>query len=186
MAWGGAVLPEFEDEIGEYCADGVVEIAVSAMTSELRRQNKCTVVWFDSRSESGMFAVSLSDMSELDDTYARFACAAVVPEDKHITDLTGIIGEAVNVTVRIVTANIDPEAVARYCAVPSMFGGAGTGCVTEVMLFNPHHKYVEPSERLEYAEGVRLQLRHNGISLSDIKEISRSDGRSVLVCDGLL
>ncbi|MBQ2729649.1 MAG: DUF58 domain-containing protein [Clostridia bacterium] len=180
-AWGGIVKADFEDELPEYCADGVVEIAVAAMNSELRRGNKCTVVWYDKRSDKGMFAVDLTDMGEFDDTYLRFASAPVVPEDKLITDLTGIIGEAVNVTIRIITANIDPASIARYCAVPTMFGGAGTGCVTEVMLFNPKDKYLYPMERLEYADEQRLQLRHNGITMTTVAESTQADGRTVLI-----
>lgn len=180
-AWGGIVKADFEDELPEYCADGVVEIAVAAMNSELRRGNKCTVVWYDKRSDKGMFAVDLTDMGEFDDTYLRFASAPVVPEDKLITDLTGIIGEAVNVTIRIITANIDPASIARYCAVPTMFGGAGTGCVTEVMLFNPKDKYLYPLERLEYADEQRLQLRHNGITMTTVAESTQADGRTVLI-----
>ncbi len=180
-AWGGIVKAEFEDELPEYCADGVVEIAVAAMNSEIRRGNKCTVVWYDSRSEKGMYCVDLSDMGEFDDTYLRFASAPVMPSEKIITDLTGIIGEAVNVTIRIVTANIDPASVSRYCAVPSMFGGAGTGCVTEIMLFNPHDKYLDKLERLEFAASQRMRLRHNGISMTDVREMTQNDGRTVLI-----
>lgn len=186
MAWGGIVRAEFEDELPEYCADGVVEIAVASMNSEIRKGNKCTVVWYDSRSDKGMFAQNLTDLAEFDETYLKFSSAPVMPEDRVITDLTGIIGEAVNVTIRIVTANIDPASVARYSAVPAMFGGAGTGCVTEILLFNPTEKYLYPSERLEFSENARLQLRHNGITMSDIKEIEQSDGRTVLVADNLI
>ena len=180
-AWGGAAREDFEDEIAEYCADGIVEIAIAAMNSELRKGNKCTVVWYDKRSEKGMYAVELNDVGDLDDTYLKLAAAGVVPRESAITDLTGIIGEAVNVTIRIVTSNIDPQSVASYCTVPAMFGGAGTGCVTEIMLFNPHEKYVSPSERLEYSEGQRLALRHNGINMTDVKECSQPDGRVVLI-----
>lgn len=185
-AWGGIVKAEFEDELPEYCADGVVEIAIAAMNSEIRKANKCTVVWYDSRSEKGMYAVDIADMAEFDDTYLRFSSAPVMPYELSITDLTGIIGEAVNVTIRIVTANIDPASVAKYCAVPTMFGGAGTGCVTEIMLFNPAEKYQSPSERLEYTDSVRLQLKHNGISITDVKELEQSDGRTVLVSADLI
>jgi len=181
-AWGGIVKDEFEDELPEYCADGVVEIAVATMNSELRRGNNCTVVWYDRRSDKDIYCINLSDVAEFDDTYLKFASAAVVPCEKSISELTNIIGEAINVTVKIVTANIDPSSVAQYCAIPAMFGGAGTGCVTEVVLFNPTDKYVSTTERLEYTESQRLRLRHNGISLTDVKETVRSDGGTVLVC----
>ena len=181
-AWGGIVKDEFEDELPEYCADGVVEIAVAAMNTELRRGNKCTVIWYDKRSDKGIFSVNLSDLGELDDTYLRFSAAAVAPCEQKISELTNLIGEAVNVTVKIVTANIDPVSVSQYCAIPAMFGGAGTGCVTEIMLFNPCDKYESSLERMEYSESARLQFMYNGVLLTDVKEITQSDGRAVLVC----
>ena len=181
-AWGGIVKDEFEDELPEYCADGVVEIAVAAMNTELRRGNKCTVIWYDKRSDKGIFYVNLSDLGELDDTYLRFSAAAVAPCEQKISELTNLIGEAVNVTVKIVTANIDPASVSQYCAIPAMFGGAGTGCVTEIMLFNPCDKYESTLERMEYSESARLQLMYNGVLLTDVKEITQPDGRAVLVC----
>lgn len=181
-AWGGIVKDEFEDELPEYCADGVVEIAVAAMNTELRRGNKCTVIWYDKRSDKGIFSVNLSDLGELDDTYLRFSAAAVAPCEQKISELTNLIGEAVNVTVKIVTANIDPASVSQYCAIPAMFGGAGTGCVTEIMLFNPCDKYESTLERMEYSESARLQLMYNGVLLTDVKEITQPDGRAVLVC----
>ncbi len=180
-AWGGILKEEFEDELPEYCADGVVEIAVAAMNSELRKGNNCTVIWYDKRTDRGIQSVNLSDLADFDDTYLKFASAAVVPHEQRISELTNLIGEAVNVTVKIVTANIDPASITQYCAIPAMFGGAGTGCATEIVLFNPTEKYQSAMERLEYTESARIQLRHNGISLTDVKEIRRADGRTSLI-----
>ena len=180
-AWGGIVKAEFEDELPEFCADGVIEIAVAAMNSEIKKGNKCTVIWYDSRDDRGICTVDLCELADIDDTYLRFASAKVVPEDKRICDLTGVIGEAVNVTIRIITANIDPESIAEYCSVPTMFGGAGTGCVSEILLFNPCDKYLSPKERIEYTNTARLQLKMNGLSLSEIMELQQADGRTVLI-----
>lgn len=185
-AWGGIVRDEFEDEIPDFCADGVIEIAVAEMSRELKRANRCTVVWYDKRSDSGYYAVDMRDFGTFDDTYLKFSSAAVVSEENQICDLCGIISESVNVTIKIVTPNVDPASVARYCAVPTVFGGAGTGCHTEVLFFNPTDKYVSPAERIDYCEGVRLELRRNGIALSEIIETQQSDGRAVLTATDLI
>ena len=147
----------------------------------IKKGNKCTVIWYDSRDDRGICTVDLCELADIDDTYLRFASAKVVPEDKRICDLTGVIGEAVNVTIRIITANIDPESIAEYCSVPTMFGGAGTGCVSEILLFNPCDKYLSPKERIEYTNTARLQLKMNGLSLSEIMELQQADGRTVLI-----
>lgn len=184
-AWGGIVKAEFEDELPEYCADGVVEIAISAMRSEIRRGNNCTVVWYDKRSDNGIYTANISDSAEFEDTYLKFASCAVSSEENRICDLTNIIGEAVNVTVRIVTANIDPVSIAEYCAVPTMFGGAGTGCLCEILLFDPCDKYESQKERNEYVGGARLQLKQNGISMSNVKEMPTFTGKPVFISDDI-
>lgn len=179
-AWGGKILPEFEDEIAEYCADGVVEIAVSAIMNELRRGCKCTVAWYDGRDEQKLTAVDVSDAADIYSVSQRFAAAPVVGCDCRVSDLTRIIGESVNVTVKIITANIDPISVNEYCAVPTMFGGAGTGCSTEVLLFDPEEKYTSPVDRFEYTSSAYIQLRQWGIEMSEIKEREGADGRTHL------
>lgn len=177
-AWGGEILSEFEDEIAEYCADGVVEIAVSAIMNELQRGCKCTVAWYDGREDHKLTAVDIVDTADIYSVTEQFASAPVVSCDCRVSDLTRIIGESVNVTVKIVTANIDPISVNEYCAVPTMFGGAGTGCSTEILLFDPEEKYTSPTDRFEYTSSAYIQLRQWGIEMSEIKEHEGSDGRT--------
>lgn len=185
-AWGGIVKDEFEDELPDFCADGVIEIAVAEISRELKKANRCTVVWHDKRSDSGYYSVDMRDFSSFEDTYLKFSSAKVVGEEKRISDLCGIISEAANVTIKIATANLDPASVSEYCAIPTVFGGAGTGCHTEVLFFNPTEKYVSPAERIDYCEGARLELRRNGIALSEIIETQQSDGRTVLTAADLM
>ncbi len=185
-AWGGIVKDEFEDELPEYCADGVIEIAVAAINSELRRGNHCTVIWFDQRSDSGMYTADISDSSALEDLYLKFASAPVSPEEKRITSLTGVIGDSINVTIKFITSNIDPASASEYSAVPAIFGGAGTGCVTEILLFNPADKYKNPKERLEYANNCRMEMKYTGINMIDVFEATQSDGKTVLICNELI
>ena len=53
LSWGGRVKDEYADDMAEFCADGIVEIALSAVKRELAKGNKCTLVWFDSREDKG-------------------------------------------------------------------------------------------------------------------------------------
>ena len=57
------------------------------------------------------------------------------------------------------------------------FGGAGTGCRTEVLLFNPEEKYASPVSRLRYADSCRLLLRQFGIVMREVEETDGTDGR---------
>ena len=66
-------------------------------------------------------------------------------------------------TIRIITANLDPSSLSEYSRIPSLFGGAGSGCIAEVLFFNPSEKYLSPMEREEYAAACAAKLRQQGV-----------------------
>ncbi len=183
MRWGGVPCDEYADEMPEYCADGVAEITMAAAADELKAGNRCTVVWFG---RDGICTAELCDTADFDDLCLRFASTPVVPCENCIAKLTDAIGEAVNVTVRIVTANIDPANLAAYCSVPASFGGAGCGCVTEVLLFDPSERYTSPVQRREYVTDCKMRLRHQGADLFELRESTSPDGTSVLQPEELI
>lgn len=174
--WGGQIKSEYADEIPELCADGVVELAVAAMKREQGKGNICTVVWFDDRTDSGVAVADISSSASLESVCSRFASAAVCTEDKRISSLSSIIKESINVTVKILTANIDPKSLNEYAAVPAMFGGAGTGCSAELYLYDPWDKYADPAARREYAAASRRRLMQSGIRMTEVREVTRPDG----------
>lgn len=176
--WGGMPKREFEDEMPEFCADGVTEIAMAVVADELRSGNKCTAVWFD---RDGVRTMEMLGPEDFDSLLVTFAKTPVVPKERSVEGLTDAIGEAINVTVRIVTANIDPVNLASYCSVPASFGGAGCGCVTEVLLFNPAERYKSPAERNEYIADCKMRLRQTGAELSEICEEVSPDGAVSLI-----
>ena len=175
--WGGAVKADFEDEMPEYCADGVADIASSLLMKELKSGSRCTVLWYDSREEKGFAHTLAATVADFEGAYSRFACAPVVPAENRVSRLADFVSVAQNITVKIVTANLDPINVSQYCTVPSRFGGAGTGCRTEVLLFNPEEKYASPVSRLRYADSCRLLLRQFGIVMREVEETDGTDGR---------
>ncbi|MBQ8474940.1 MAG: DUF58 domain-containing protein [Clostridia bacterium] len=181
MAWGGKVKDEYTDDMAEYCADGIVEIALSAVKRELNMGNRCTLVWYDRRASKGYTACTIATPAELEDAFNRFSAAATVPCDKRITDLIRIVDESMNVTVKYVTSNIDPYSLSEYCLIPAMFGGAGTGCNCEVMVFNPESRYTDPLARKEYAASCKDRFISSGIYMTEFKYINIADNKSTLV-----
>lgn len=181
--WGGVPKEDLADEMPEFCADGVAEITVSAVARELKAGNKCTVVWFG---RDGICARELRDHANFEDLCHDFATTPVVSKENRLSVLTDVIGEASNVTVKIVTANIDPVNLASYCSVPCSFGGSGGGCVTEVLLFNPSDRYESPSDREDYAVNCMITLRHAGADLLCIHEKEALDGGAELWLDRLM
>lgn len=184
--WGGAVLPEYRDSYVEMVSDNVAEIAISAILRELRAGNRCTVVRYLSDNDADVSYEELCDMQDFENIYTKFASAPSVSDSCRVSSLTDIIGEAQNVTVRIVTGNIDPKAISEYCTVPAKFGGAGTGCVTEILLTNPYDKYTSPKERLEYVEEAKLRLKQFGITVTEVVESVANDGSAIFTSTDLL
>ncbi|MBR6651531.1 MAG: DUF58 domain-containing protein [Clostridia bacterium] len=181
LSWGGKVKDEYEDDMAEFCTDGIVEIALSSVKRELSRGNKCTLVWYDSREDRGFSYFNIASPVELEAAFNRFASSATVEYDKKITDLIRVVAESMNVTIKFVTSNIDPVSLSEYCAVPAMFGGAGAGCTCEVMLFNPESRYVNASARREYGATCKERLIGCGIYTTEFKYIKNNDGSTTLV-----
>ncbi len=181
MSWGGKPKSEYEDDMAEFCADGIVEITLSAIKRELSRGNRCTLVWYDPREDRGFSYYSISSPVELEAAFNKFASAPTVENDKKITDLIRIVSEAMNVTIKFVTSNIDPISLSEYCAVPAMFGGAGAGCTCEIMLFNPEKRYTNPAARREYGATCKERLIGCGIHMTEFKYITTDNGVSTLI-----
>lgn len=176
LAVGGTIKPEYAPDIDEYCADGVVETTIAVTLNELRNGNTVTLLWFDSRTDTGVVRSQLTCAEDFERIYPDLATAPSSPENLPATDLLALIGESLNVTVRICTANLDPLALTHYGAVPSLFGGAGTGCAAQVLLFNPEERYENVKIRREYVELCRLRLAQDGVELIELKEEKDANG----------
>ena len=155
-------------------------MAISTVLRELKNGNDCTLVWYDPREESGLCVCDMTGLASFEDAYRRFSYARVVPEDMRVTNLTRIVRESVNVTIRIVTSNLDPISLSEYNSIPAMFGGAGTGCITEVLLFNPEERYTNISARREYVSLCRTRLMQGGVVLTELRAVTGSDGKTML------
>ena len=176
LAIGGIIKPEFAPDMDEFCADGVVEMAMAATLNELRNGNQVTLIWNDSRSDAGIVAVELTCPEDFDSIYSVFSTAPSAPEKTSITDLLLLIQESLNVTIRICTSNIDPLSLNQYSAIPGLFGGAGTGCVAELLVFNPEDRYEDIKIRREYVEMCRLRLAQDGVDLTELKAVKDENG----------
>ena len=180
-AFGGRVKREELSDYDEYCADGVVEMTIAAALSEIRKGNVCTVAWFDPREDSGICALTAGSAAEFDGIYAKLSTASNVDSEARASYLTTAVTDASNITLKIVTSNIDPVNVAEISGVPAVFGGAGTGCSAELILFSPAHRFEAPLERRAYASETQLRLLKNGIVAGEMAEGVDGVGNPVFV-----
>lgn len=169
-AFGGRLKKEFERDCDEFCADAVIEMTIAAVLDELRRGNTCTVAWFDSREDSGIARVKVSSEAEFESVYMKLATAQNAESDERAASLGIAIAESSNVTLKVVTSNIDPVSVSELSRLPSSLGGAGTGCFTKVYIFSPSERYENPLERRAYTAGICDELLQNGIFSSELTE----------------
>lgn len=168
--YGGRVCEGAADDYDEFCADAVCEIALSQALHELKRGNRCTLLWFDRREENGVCSVDVSCSADFERAKSRLAGAATVPSDCHVSKLISSIPETGDVTVKTVTSNIDPVSLGELWQIPSRFGGAGTGCVAEVLLFSPDVKFENPSLRSVYIDDAVAQTLRRGIAMTQLTE----------------
>ena len=180
LAIGGVIKPEYAADMDEFCADGVVEMAIGAVLNELRGGHDVTLIWTDRRQDGGIAAVQLTCPEDFDAVFPVFATTPPCSEKENVTTLLPLIAESLNVTIRICTSNLDPLSVNKYAAIPGLFGGAGTGCVAEVLLFNPEERYENVGIRREYVEMSRIRLAQDGVDLTELKAAKDESGHYTL------
>ncbi|MBQ6263575.1 MAG: hypothetical protein IJK58_08695, partial [Clostridia bacterium] len=160
---GGRMRSDAASEQNEMCSDAVVEMTVAAALHEIKRGRVCTVLWLDQRDPKGVCSLTLGSMAELEDLIARLSTVSCVPHERYVSELSGAVPESSNIRLVVVTSNIDPQSVSEIKALPARFGGAGTGCVAEAILFSPADKYEDPAARTVYTEDVITDFTRSGI-----------------------
>lgn len=180
LAVGGIIKPEFARDMDEFCADGVVEMSIGAVLNELKNGNNVTLIWADRRQTGGIAAVELTCPEDFDAVYPVFSTTPPCSEKENITSLLPLISESLNVTIRICTSNLDPLSLSRYSSIPGLFGGAGTGCVTEILLFNPEERYEDVRIRRECVEMCRIRLAQDGVDLTELSAAKDESGKFTL------
>lgn len=160
-------LPEYYDDMNEYCADGVVELAVSTVLRELRRGNRCMLMWFDARAEMGAFGFELTNEADFDAIFRLFATAPLCsPRDHGVGKLRSMLGDTQGIKQVFVSADLDSVSLAALCALPGMTGGTEFGA-SELVYYNPEERFAHAARRRTYLEECRQMLGKHGILMVD-------------------
>lgn len=167
--------PEFSNEAHELLCDGVLELALAAARREMRDGNNCTLICPDSRFSNKICAYNVDSCFESGEAFVSFSTTPVLKEKLDIGSVISAITENMNITIRYVSANIDPETVSSVCAVPSMFGGIGSGCSEDYMLFTDDSLFENPENKKNCTYAARDELVHNGISFSVYRRKNDAD-----------
>ena len=100
-------------DMNEYCADGVVELAISTVLRELRAGNACMLMWFDARAALGAFGFELAREADFDAIYRLFATAPLTSPDNGVGKLRSMLGDTQGIKQIFVTSALDEAAIAK-------------------------------------------------------------------------
>ncbi len=157
--------PVFYEDMNEYLADGVVELTIASVLAELRKGHEVLLLWFDRRSDTGVFGYPLRGADEFENIYHLFATAPLCSPDKKVTSLTAMLSDIQSAKQLFVVSTMDTAMISDLCGLPGV-SDAGSFGSAEVVLYNPEERFRYPRDRALYLEGCREQLAANGLSLT--------------------
>ena len=157
--------PVFYEDMNEYLADGVVELTIASVLAELRKGHEVLLLWFDRRSDTGVFGYPLRGVDEFENIYHLFATAPLCSPDKKVTSLTAMLSDIQSAKQMFVVSTMDTAMISDLCGLPGV-SDAGSFGSAEVVLYNPEERFRYPRDRALYLEGCREQLAANGLSLT--------------------
>ncbi len=161
---------------GELCADSVIELALSAMRYEVSRGADCTILYPDKRSDNGFGVLSSANDIPEDPSLIKFFTAPVCCDRDSFAKLAMMVEGNAGLTIRMVTANTDIYSAATFAAIPATFGGAGTGCIAEVMLASPENLWNSENDRGISADSMRSELSRSSVGMRRFTVENGADG----------
>ncbi len=159
------ITPAAYDDMNEYLADGVVELTIASVLAELRQGHEVLLLWFDRRSDTGVFAYPLRGADEFENIYHLFATAPLCAPDRKVTSLAAMLSDIQSAKQMFVISTLDGTMLTDLAALPGV-SDAGSFGSAEVVLYNPEERFKHPRERSAYLEGCREQLAATGLSLT--------------------
>ena len=157
--------PLYYEDMNEYLADGVVELTIASVLAELRRGHEVLLIWYDRRSDAGVFAYPLRDVDQFERIYHLFATAPLCAPAQKVTNLTAMVSDIQSTKQMFMIAGLDNVMLTDLVSLPGVSDAGSFGSV-EVLLYNPSIRFRYPKERELYLNGCREQLITSGMSLS--------------------
>ena len=154
----------YYEDMNEYLADGVVELTVASVLAELRQGHEVTLLWFDKRADTGLYAYAVRGVSEFESIYHLFATAPLCDAYKRVCHLPAMISDIESTKQLFITSTMDQAMLSELASLPGISDASNFGSA-EVILYNPEDRFLHPVERASYLEGCRETLSANGLSL---------------------
>lgn len=162
----------YEDDINEYAADGVIEIAIAASLREVKQGNTCKLIWYDRRIPNGTQVCHLESPEDLERSFKTFATAELCPKTNVMTKLVALISETQGVTVLFITPLLDSELIDGMSEASALFNNVSSSGAVELYYYNPSARIIDEKEKnrhKEYADSCRQQLQSTAVRVAEIK-----------------
>ena len=157
--------PTHYEDMNEYLADGVVELTIASVLSELRRGHEVLLLWFDRRSDTGVCAYPLRGVDSFESIYHLFATAPLCSADKRISSLVSTVSDIQSAKQLFVIPSLATDELTDLCSLPGVSDASSFGSA-EVILYNPEERFSHPQERAAYIEGCATLLAAGGMTLT--------------------
>lgn len=171
-----ALREEMLGEIAEKNCDRVIELAISTIMRELRSGGTVTLIYNDSREDSGVSARYYPDTTAFASEILNFATAPVTSDERGAASLFSAIDETQSLTVRLISANLTPADISDYITLAAACGGGGSDTTVELYLADSPEAYTDPVARGVYVAAMREELASCAVKMSRFEETLLPDG----------
>lgn len=165
-------------DMNEYCIDGTVECAVSVVSKYLMDGEACVLIWYDSRSASGIFAFQLTTENEFDMIFKLFAGAPIAPAEKSLKDLRDVFQFWSEARRIYITSALDHDAVLSYASIAESDSSTAYGN-SDMIYFSSAVRMDNPSAWRTYVEDCGMQLQKKGLILKEFNAKDYNTGEEV-------
>ena len=170
------VRAELLGEIAERGGDSAVELAIAAVMRELRSGSDVTLVYHDVREPGGVHISYFPDVASFAAEVLDFALTPVCAERRGVSALFPAISETSGLTVRFVTANLNPADVSDYIGFSSATGSGSSDTSVEVYLAASGDAYEDPVAYAVYVGATGEELASAAVGLTSFSENVMPDG----------
>lgn len=160
--------PRYFDDIGEFVADGLIETAIALARYTLERERGAvTLVWFDRRSESGVFGIHLSSVADFDEIFRTFATAPISDAPATLAYLASLVIGGDQAAYRFVVGMPDAALASELSGVNL----PGTGNV-ELYTYLPLEKIKDEAraQSFDALEAAQSEIARLGIRIIDARD----------------
>lgn len=164
------------DELAVCGADRAVELAIATVLSELRGGSDVTLIYSDDSQRDGVHISYFPDTASFAAEVLDFALTPVCVREDGVASLFSAIDAESGLTVRFVSANLNPADVSDYIGFSASTGSGASDTSVEVYLAGTDDVYEDALKRGVYISAMKEELASCAVRLSMFRHSVMPDG----------